>query len=73
MKQIISIQLTTSLEILVTGSYYPENSEVGKTSNFEIEKIRMSKGDILDLVSYFDTCTNNLVHIEEKCLEQIEK
>jgi hypothetical protein len=61
----IELKLNKDLTIIVEGG---ENYQLG---SFEVEKIHIKEGDILNLLNWAENKKNILVWIEEECLKQL--
>lgn len=56
------------VDLKITGFYHPKESDVGLSSQFEIEQVFQTRGNLLDLI--FQNLTfDDLI---DKCVEQIE-
>lgn len=85
MKQSLNIELSKELWIFVEGIYTKRDESTGKPSEFDIQDIEITKGDVYNLIYYCNGACNDLltqdlsiykrdlwVMLEEFCLEKLE-
>jgi hypothetical protein len=83
MKEIVYLTLNEDVELEIKGYYTPEEKEVlvlsngdpgypGSSSEFEIEKIKLIKGTLLDFIYYIDGKNFTLEYLEGLIIEKIE-
>lgn len=82
-KQSVSLELSKELIIEVEGIYYPEEPMVmyypdgsgypGSPSEFEIQDIKITKGNLCDLIDYLNGNTDLWEHLTELVINKIEE
>ena len=84
MKTTTTIKLSDDLELDVEGIYTPEEPMVwnlpngdpgypGSPSEFEIQGIKITKGNLCDLIDYLNGNTDLWEHLTDLCIKQIEE
>ena len=79
----INLELSKELMIEVEGIYYPEEPMVmyyadgsgypGSPSEFEIQNIKITKGNLCDLIDYLNGNTDLWEHLTELAINKIEE
>lgn len=79
----VNLELSKELIIEVEGTYYPEEPMVmyypdgsgypGSPSEFEIQDIKITKGNLCDLIDYLNGNTDLWEHLTDLCIKQIEE
>ena len=79
----INLELSKELIIEVEGTYYPEEPMVmyyadgsgypGSPSEFEIQNIKITKGNLCDLIDYLNGNTDLWEHLTELVINKIEE
>lgn len=79
----INLELSKELIIEVEGIYYPEEPMVmyyadgsgypGSPSEFEIQNIKITKGNLCDLIDYLNGNTDLWEHLTELVINKIEE
>ena len=82
-RESITLELSKELIIEVKGIYYPEEPMVmyyadgsgypGSPSEFEIQNIKIIKGNLCDLIDYLNGNTDLWEHLTDLCIKQIEE
>lgn len=82
-KEIITLELSKELMIEVEGIYYPEEPMVmyyadgsgypGSPSEFEIQNIKITKGNLCDLIDYLNGNIDLWEHLTELVINKIEE
>lgn len=82
-KESITLELSKELMIEVEGIYYPEEPMVmyypdgsgfpGSSSEFEIQGIKITKGNLCDLIDYLNGNTDLWEHLTELVINKIEE
>ena len=84
LKQLVTLKLSDSLELEIEGIYYPEEPMVwnlpngdpgypGSPSEFEIQGIKITKGNLCDLIDYLNGNTDLWEHLTELVINKIEE
>lgn len=83
MRKVVTIELSKELTIEVEGTYYPEEPMVmycadgsgypGSPSEFEIQDIKITKGNLCDLIDYLNGNTDLWEHLTELAINKIEE
>lgn len=79
-----TLRLNPNLEIEVEGNYYPEEPMIwnlpngdpgypGSPSEFEIQDIKITKGNLCDLIDYLNGNTDLWEHLTELVINKIEE
>ena len=82
-KESITLELSKELMIEVEGIYYPEEPMVmyyadgsgypGSPSEFEIQNIKITKGNLCDLIDYLNGNTDLWEHLTELVINKIKE
>ena len=83
LKESVTLELSKELIIEVEGIYYPEEPMVmyyadgsgypGSPSEFEIQNIKITKGNLCDLIDYLNGNTDLWEHLTELVINKIEE
>lgn len=83
LKESITLELSKELMIEVEGIYYPEEPMVmyyadgsgypGSPSEFEIQNIKITKGNLCDLIDYLNGNTDLWEHLTELVINKIKE
>ena len=83
LKESVTLELSKELMIEVEGIYYPEEPMVmyyadgsgypGSPSEFEIQNIKITKGNLCDLIDYLNGNTDLWEHLTELVINKIEE
>ena len=83
LKESVTLELSKELMIEVEGIYYPEEPMVmyyadgsgypGSPSEFEIQNIKITKGNLCDLIDYLNGNTDLWEHLTELAINKIEE
>ena len=78
-----TIKLSHDLELEIEGNYTPEEPMVmyyadgsgypGSPSEFEIQNIKITKGNLCDLIDYLNGNTDLWEHLTELVINKIEE
>lgn len=82
-KEVITLKLSKDLILEIEGVYYPEEPMVmyyadgsgfpGSSSEFEIQDIKIIKGNLCDLIDYLNGNTDLWEHLTELAINKIEE
>lgn len=82
-KESVTLELSKELMIEVEGTYYPEEPMImyypdgdgfpGSSSEFEIQDIKITKGNLCDLIDYLNGNTDLWEHLTELAINKIEE
>jgi len=82
-KQSVILKLSDNLELEIEGIYYPEEPMVmyyadgsgypGSPSEFEIQNIKITKGNLCDLIDYLNGNIDLWEHLTELVINKIEE
>ena len=82
-RESITLELSKELIIEIEGIYYPEEPMVmyyadgsgypGSPSEFEIQNIKITKGNLCDLIDYLNGNTDLWEHLIELVINKIEE
>jgi len=82
-RESITLELSKELMIEVEGIYYPEEPMVmyyadgsgypGSPSEFEIQNIKITKGNLCDLIDYLNGNTDLWEHLTELVINKIKE
>ena len=82
-KESVTLELSKELTIEIEGTYYPEEPMVmyyadgsgypGSPSEFEIQDIEITKGNLCDLIDYLNGNTDLWEHLTELVINKIEE
>ena len=83
LKESVTLELSKELMIEVEGIYYPEEPMVmyyadgsgypGSPSEFEIQNIKITKGNLCDLIDYLNGNTDLWEHLTELVINKIKE
>ena len=84
MRKVVTIELSKELSLEIEGVYYPEEPMVwtlpngdpghpGSPSEFEIHDIKITKGNLLDLIDYLNGNSDLWEYLTNLVIKQIEK
>jgi hypothetical protein len=83
-KESVTLELSKELTIEIEGTYYPEEPMIwtlpngdpgypGSPSEFEIQDIKITKGNLCDLIDYLNGNTDLWEHLTELAINKIEE
>jgi len=82
-KESVTLELSKELIIEIEGTYYPEEPMVmyyadgsgypGSPSEFEIQNIKITKGNLCDLIDYLNGNTDLWEHLTELVINKIKE
>ena len=84
LKESVTLELSKELIIEIEGTYYPEEPMIwalpngdpgypGSPSEFEIQDIKITKGNLCDLIDYLNGNTDLWEHLTELVINKIEE